>query len=173
MAITSVLCIFIGCYTPYLYQMLPFPVAYEPYTSYHVSETLQVLLFTALGFFLFLKKLTPEAVISLDTDWFYRRGGLLFARIARGPLQFIDTCVGELYRVAGLGPLLGSARRIGRFDNRVIDGAVDGLAAAVRALGTRLRVLQRGAVQENLLLTAVVAIAVVALLVFLLQPGSR
>ena len=42
--ITSGLCIFIGCYTPYLYRMLPYPVDFHPYTSYHISETLQILL---------------------------------------------------------------------------------------------------------------------------------
>ncbi len=61
MAIAAILCIFIGCYTPYLYNLLPYPVEYHPYTAYHVSETLQILLFTALGFFLFIDKLRPEA----------------------------------------------------------------------------------------------------------------
>ena len=55
--------------------MLPFPDAaaqYHPYNAAHISETLQILLFTALGFFLLLKKLKPEPTISLDMDWFYR-----------------------------------------------------------------------------------------------------
>ena len=83
MAVASVLCIFIGCYTPYLYQMLPYPeVKYHPYTSYHVSETLQILLFTGLGFFLLIRKLKPEATISLDLDWFYRMGGRAFLWLA-------------------------------------------------------------------------------------------
>ena len=33
-----------------------------------------MLSFTALGFFLLLTHLDPEPTISLDTDWFYRRG---------------------------------------------------------------------------------------------------
>ncbi|MDZ7640564.1 MAG: Na(+)/H(+) antiporter subunit D [Desulfurivibrio sp.] len=78
MAVAAFLCILIGVYTPYLYQMLPYAVAYEPYTAYHLLETMQILLFTALGFFLFLKKLTPEPVTSLDLDWFYRMGGRVF-----------------------------------------------------------------------------------------------
>ena len=45
-------------------RMLPFATDYHPYTSYHVSETLQILLFTAVGFFLLLKKLVPEPTIS-------------------------------------------------------------------------------------------------------------
>jgi multicomponent Na+:H+ antiporter subunit D len=158
-----VLCVFIGCYTPYLYQMLPYAVDYHPYTAYHVSETLQILLFTALGFFLLIKKLEPEPVISLDMDWFYRKGGLVFLWIARKPVQFLDTCVGEVYRVLGLIPLMFTASWVGKFDNRVIDGAVDGLAGAVGALGRRLRPLQRGRVQESL----AVALAVVAVLLTL------
>ncbi len=160
MMLTAVLCVFIGCYTPYLYAMLPFqPVTYQPYTSYHLAETLQVLLFTALGFFLFLKKLTPEPTISLDTDWFYRRGGRAVLRLAEGPVRALDAWWGELYRRVGLEGLMRRARAAGWFDQRVIDGAVDGLAAAVRAGGERLRALQRAHLQESLLL----ALAVTAL----------
>lgn len=158
MAVTAAMCVFIGCYTPYLYNRLPHPTEYNPYTSYHLSETLQILLFTAVGFFLLLKKLEPERTLSLDLDWFYRMGARGFMRLARGPLQFLDTQVGELYRRAGLQPLMRAARGVGIFDNRLIDGAVDGLAAAVRHLGGRLRALQRGSVQESLTLAFAVAV---------------
>jgi multicomponent Na+:H+ antiporter subunit D len=137
--------------------MLPHPVNYHPYTSYHVSETLQVLLFTALGFFLLLKKLEPEAKISLDLDWPYRKGGLAFLWLARKPIQFLDDCVGEIYRVGGLLPLMVSARLSAVFDNRVIDGAVDGFAATIRSVGLRLRGAQRGPLQESLTVTLGVA----------------
>ncbi len=172
MLLTAILCVFIGCYTPYLYAMLPYqPVTYQPYTSYHVAETLQVLLFTALGFYVFLKKLTPEPTISLDTDWFYRMGGRAFLRLARGPVNALDAWWGELYRRVGLEGLMRRARAAGWFDQRVIDGAVDGLAAAVRAGGERLRALQRGPVQESLLLalgvTVVALLGVVLVRVFL------
>jgi len=75
---------------------------YHPYTAYHIFETLQILLFTGLGFFLLLKKLVPDPTISLDMDWFYRKGWRVFLWFARKPVQFVDTCIGELYRVAGL-----------------------------------------------------------------------
>jgi len=167
MAIASVLCIFIGCYTPYLYGMLPFPVDYDPYTAYHVSETLQILLFTALGFFLLVKKLTPEALISLDLDWFYRKGGQAFLWLASKPIQLTDTLVGELYRVAGLVPLMRNARAAARFDNSIIDGAVDGLAETVRNIGARLRQMQRGQMQQNLAFAfAVAAVLIVAVVLF-------
>jgi multicomponent Na+:H+ antiporter subunit D len=171
MGLTAFLCIFIGCYTPYLYNLLPYAEAaheFHPYTSYHVSETLQILLFTALGFFVLVKwrKIEPHRSLNIDLDWFYRLGGRAFFWLARRPVQFLDTCVGDVYRVGGLIPLMKSAHFVGIFDNRVIDGAVDGLAAAVRGLGSRLRGAQRGAVQENL--TFVFAIAAGLLLAFLI-----
>jgi multicomponent Na+:H+ antiporter subunit D len=164
MAIAAFLCIFIGCYTPYLYRMLPHPVEYQPYTSYHISETMQVLLFTALGFFLLLKKLKPEAVISLDMDWFYRKGGRAFLWLARKPIQLVDTAVGELYRVAGLIPLMITAKIAGKFDNTVIDGVVDGLAESIRGVGRKLRGVQSGQMQENL--TVAFAFAAVLIVAF-------
>jgi len=162
MAAAAVLCIFIGCYTPFLYKMLPYPeeaMKYVPYTSYHISETLQILLFTGLGFFLLIKKLAPTPTISLDLDWFYRMGGRAFLWLARKPIQMADTFVGELYRVAGLAPLMISARVAGWFDNKIIDGAVDGLAESVRGAGRRLRLVQRGPMQQNLAISFAVAAA--------------
>ena len=172
MLAASALCIFIGCYTPYLYQMLPYPeeaMKYAPYTSYHISETLQILLFTGLGFFLLLKKLVPEPKISLDMDWFYRIGGRAFQWVASRPVQMFDTFVGELYRLVGLIPLMITARIAGLFDNAIIDGIVDGLAENVRGIGRRLRFAQRGPMQENL--TFAFAVAAVLIVAFVLYSN--
>jgi multicomponent Na+:H+ antiporter subunit D len=167
MALMAFLCIFIGCYTPYLYQMLPHDMtgpeaAYHPYTAYHVSETLQILLFTALGFFLFIKKLTPEAKISLDMDWFYRMGGRGLLWLARRPAQSADTRFGECYRTCGLAWTLVSARVAAWFDSTIIDGVVDGLALQVRAAGNRVRHFQTRSLQFNLF-SAIIVIATVLL----------
>jgi multicomponent Na+:H+ antiporter subunit D len=83
MAITAFLCIFIGCGYPFLYKMLPFEVAYAPYNLYHISETLQLLFFTAVGFFLLLEMLTPKPTISVDLDYIYRLGGKYFLKFLR------------------------------------------------------------------------------------------
>lgn len=169
MAIAAFLCIFIGCYTPYLYKMLPYPVEYQPYTAYHVTETLQILLFTGLGFFLLIKKLVPEATISMDMDWFYRMGGRAFRTFARKPMQGLDTFVGELYRYAGLIPLMLLAKMASLFDNFVIDGAVDGVATSVRGIGRRLRLAQRGQMQENLAFAFAVAALLIVAFIFLVN----
>lgn len=168
MAVTAFLCILIGSYTPYLYDKLPYPVAYDPYTAAHVSETMQILLFTALGFFLLLKKLQPEAKISLDLDWVYRKGGAAFLWLAKKPVQAVDTVVGELYDRVGLSRLMGASRGVGEFDNAVVDGAVDGFANSFRRLGATLRFLQRGAVQESLLAAFAVAAVLILVLLYVL-----
>jgi multicomponent Na+:H+ antiporter subunit D len=150
--------------------MLPYPdlaAEYHPYTAYHIFETLQILLFTGLGFFLLLKKLVPDPTISLDMDWFYRKGWRVFLWFARKPVQLVDTWVGELYRVAGLVPLMLTARISGLFDNEVIDGAVDGLAGTIRGIGQRLRFVQRGQMQQSLAFAfAVAAALIIAYLVY-------
>lgn len=166
MAVASLLCIGIGCYTPYLYSMLPYPIDYHPYTAYHVSETLQILLFTAVGFFLFRKWLVPEPTISLDMDWFYRRVGQVVARLARDPIQTADTFLGECYRRLGLAGMMSAARSSAWFDWRVIDGVVDGLALSIRALGGRLRHGQAGQLQINVF--SAVGVIVVLLIIYVI-----
>jgi multicomponent Na+:H+ antiporter subunit D len=79
----------IGVYPSLLYNVLPFAVDYHPYTAPHIIETLQLLTFTGFGFWLLVNKLSGEATITLDTDWFYRRP----ARLA------YDLCVVPLSRL--------------------------------------------------------------------------
>jgi multicomponent Na+:H+ antiporter subunit D len=153
-----------------LYRLLPdqaSAAAYHPYNAAHILESLQVLLFTALGFFLLvkLKKIEPHAGTNLDLDWFYRKGGRAFLWLAMHPIQFVDNCVGEVYRVLGLIPVMLSARLAGLFDNNVIDGLVDGVATSVRAVGNRLRTAQRGALQENLMLAFAAGVVLVLILI--------
>jgi len=166
MIIASLLCIFIGSYTPYLYKMLPYPVHYEPYTTYHLAETLQILLFTALGFFLFLKKLEPEPTISIDMDWFYRMGGRGFYWLARKPIQWADNCVSEAYRYLGLIPLMTTARFWSWFDWHGIDGVVDGIARIVRGVGGKARRIQAGNIQYNIFSAASIVALLITLYVF-------
>jgi len=73
MGLTSAICIAIGVYPALLYNLLPFAVDYHPYTASHLIESMQLLIFTGLAFWLVMKKLHAEATITLDTDWFYRR----------------------------------------------------------------------------------------------------
>lgn len=73
MGLTAALCIAIGVYPALLYNLLPYPVDFQPYTANHIMEAVQILVFTGIGFYLLINILKPKDVISLDTDWFYRR----------------------------------------------------------------------------------------------------
>ncbi len=89
MGIAAFLCILLGVYPSLLYNILPYPAAvadYAPYASGHLIGTLQLMLFTYAGFLLLKKKLHPENTISLDTDWFYRKGSVLFTWFINNPL---------------------------------------------------------------------------------------
>jgi multicomponent Na+:H+ antiporter subunit D len=89
MGIAAFLCILLGVYPSLLYNILPYPAAiadYAPYAAGHVIGSLQLLLFTYAGFLVLKKKLQPENTISLDTDWFYRKGGVIFMWVVNNPL---------------------------------------------------------------------------------------
>ena len=153
MVSAGILCFLVGSYLPFLYTMLPHQDIpfYEPYSAYHLSETLQILAFTALGFFYLHKKIGAQPTITLDLDWFYRRGGQVFHWLAKNPIQWLDTIWGEAYRVVGLFSLMTTARFWAWFDWHGIDGFLDGSAKGVQALGGKLaRVFQRGEIQQTI-----------------------
>jgi len=84
MGIAAFLCVAIAIFPGPLYDILPYPVDYVPYTAAHVVGQLQLLMFGALAFcLLILAGYYPAEMraINLDTDWFYRKGGRLFYSI--------------------------------------------------------------------------------------------
>jgi multicomponent Na+:H+ antiporter subunit D len=147
MGLTSLLCFVIGIYPKALYNLLPFPVEYHPYTLPHLSEMLQILSFTGLVFFLLVKKLSPEAKLNLDMDWIYRKGAKAFMKLDNGLIAPTDSFWGELYRTAALKALFWKAKIAFAFDRTVIDGIVDGSATSVRGFGNIVKKLQTGRIQ--------------------------
>ncbi|MCF6314444.1 MAG: Na(+)/H(+) antiporter subunit D [Verrucomicrobiales bacterium] len=99
MGILSFLCIYLGVRPQALYDILPYPVDYQAYTVSHLVTQMQLLMFSALVFFLFLPMLKRTATISLDTDWFYRKGGQAFYRVMDKSLNGINTAVADLIAV--------------------------------------------------------------------------
>jgi multicomponent Na+:H+ antiporter subunit D len=161
MAIPAFFCIFMGFYPQYLYNMLPFEVDYHPYTADHVVWSGQLLLCTALGFFGFLKVAAPKEKIALDTDWFYRKGGKVFLCFAYNVALAIDEVVSNAYRTVLLTYSKLVAAESFTFDKRIVDGAVNGVAAIVLRLGLVFRRMQTGQLQHYAI---IVLIGVVILL---------
>jgi multicomponent Na+:H+ antiporter subunit D len=76
----------IGLRPRLLYDLLPYAVDYSPYSFAKVLEKSQILLFTALAFWLLLDRLHAKAKVSLDTDWLYRGlPRLVAARLPAAP----------------------------------------------------------------------------------------
>ncbi len=76
MGIAAILCISIGVMPTLYYQLLPYPMAYNPYDASHVIGQMELLVFAMLAFiFLIRCGLYPPEIPStvLNTDWFYRR----------------------------------------------------------------------------------------------------
>jgi multicomponent Na+:H+ antiporter subunit D len=159
MAISAALCFIVGVYLPFLYTMLPNQeIAYHPYSSYHLSETLQILAFTSIVFFFLKDKIGPNATISLDLDWFYRKAGRGFLWLAKKPIQWFDDMWGSIYRVVGLYSLMTTAKFWAWFDWHGIDGVIDGSARGVRGLGRKVAtLLQKGQIQQTIYITVTFA----------------
>lgn len=81
MSLVAFFCFLHGIKPSLLYRLLPFPVHFQPYSLPHLVETVQILVFTFAGFWLYRKKLAPHAEIALDFDWFYRRPAAVLRRI--------------------------------------------------------------------------------------------
>jgi len=71
----------IGIHPELVYGILPHPIDYEPYTGKHLVKSAQLLLFTALGFWLLRGRLADAPKIVLDTDWLYRRPAAFLYRV--------------------------------------------------------------------------------------------
>jgi multicomponent Na+:H+ antiporter subunit D len=153
MGITSFLCLLIGVYPKVLYDLLPFKEAaaeFHPYNMPHLSETIQILLFTGLGFFLLLKRLQPEAKINLDFDWTYRKMVAGFMWFDQRFIQGFDFGWGELYRSLALKSLMAFAAFFAWFDRWGIDGVVDNVAYGTQEFGNQIRKVQTGNIQNYL-----------------------
>lgn len=144
MTMAASLCLIIGIFPNLLYGLLPYHVDFHPYSGMHVTETLGLLLFTGLGFALFLKHLDPERTISLDTDWFYRSGAKCLMWFAQRPLARFEEVVSDFSNSLVLKPHIALAKLGLWFDQRFVDGAVNGVATGLMGCAAQLRKLQSG-----------------------------
>lgn len=187
MGFATIMCVLIGVFPNLLYRMLPFPVHYHPYTMGHVVSALQMLFLTALVFFFLRKFFKPGLFVSVDIDWFYRKGTAVFLYIAKVPLARYEAFATEAYKSVLIAPAKKIAdwswkldtyvvdgfvnaagfltileSRVSEvFDVRVVDGAVNGLSTFLDAGSKQCRKLQTGLIQ-NYMLVMVAGIVVLA-----------
>jgi multicomponent Na+:H+ antiporter subunit D len=105
MILFAFLCIALGVWPEPLYALLPYPVAYVPYTAAHVVTQLQLLLFSGLAFFVMLPYLKRTLTITLDVDWTWRRLGPAWAAAAVAAADSLNARAGQA------GAAMGTAGR--------------------------------------------------------------
>lgn len=102
MGIAAFFCFFIGVYPAWLYSFMPTPVDYSAFSAGHLFWEMQLLLFTALGFFLLLKLLKGKNKRSVDVDWLYRKfAPKVVYRIAAWVRRTWRSIIGSLLGLAG------------------------------------------------------------------------
>jgi multicomponent Na+:H+ antiporter subunit D len=166
MGLAAAACILIGVFPGLLYPYLPYAVDFVPYTSRHVTATLGLLGFTALGFFSLLQHLDPMPTISLDTDWFYRRGPATALAWAQGGLARLEGLVAQISDFVMRRPVLGAAALLRELDARVIDATAVGVGRLTQTLSQGLRPAVSGNAHHYGLLMAAGILAAIALAVF-------
>lgn len=101
MSMLALFCVLVGMFPEYLYNILPngdvikaaMPSTFADIYIHHIGHVvtqLQMLLFSALIFFLFLPKLRSTDTITLDIDWFYRKGSDLFYHVMNTVLNGLN-----------------------------------------------------------------------------------
>ncbi len=166
MGLAAAACVIIGVFPGLLYAQLPYDVEYAPYTVRHVIATLGLLSFTALGFFALLEHLDPEPKISLDTDWFYRRGlsaAMVYAFVA---LVRAENVLAAAYEGFVRGPLLGAAAWLRQVDASVVDRAAEGIGNITDDVSQRLKVAVTGHAQHYGLMMAAGVLMAIAIALF-------
>ena len=167
MALAATACVVIGVFPGLLYRYLPNPVEFVPYTLQHVTSTLGMLGFTALGFFLLLKHLDPVPTVSLDTDWFYRKGASRLLSLVRGPLSRLEYgFVGEIFEFVVQRPVLGLANFFRKLDSVVVDSAILGVGRSTQSFSQILRTVASGNAQHYGLIMAAGILVFLAVAVF-------
>lgn len=91
------LCTLIGVYPHILYRILPFAAEYHPYTANHVLGEFELLLATGLAFMIFVKHLGGFPAITMDTDWFYRKGAQVLYRAFDAGLNGLNSFAEGLF----------------------------------------------------------------------------
>jgi len=101
MGFLSAICIYLGCFPKVLYDILPnsdivkaaMPVSFSDIYIHHfphVVSQFQLLIFSAIVFFLFLPLLKRTNTISIDFDWAYRKGWGVFHMVVKHSLETIN-----------------------------------------------------------------------------------
>src|SRR5207245_11808627 len=104
--------------------------------------------------------------VSLDMDWFYRKGVALLLPPMNRVLGFVEGIVGQVYEVVMQRGVLGASRELRELDARVIDAAAVGVGSLTETASGDLRTTVTGNAQFSGLIMAVGGLVAIAFAVF-------
>lgn len=96
MGLAASLCIFIGSWPWWLYDLLPYQTGYSPFETSHIISQLQLLFFSALAFvWLKLSGIYPPELpsVNIDAEWVYRWLGPRLIRATGRGIVRVDTAL--------------------------------------------------------------------------------
>ena len=103
--------------------------------------------------------------MSLDLDWFYRKGAIAFMWVASKPINAVNEFADNVWKNIGLALTMAVAKFFSWFDKEAIDWVIDGSAQSVVDGGNQLRHIETGKIQQYIgvafVLLFVVLIAVI------------
>ena len=135
MGLAAAACVLIGVFPGLLYERTSKPVDYVPYTVQHVRAHWDVGLHRAGFLSPALSTSTPSRTISLDTDWFYRRGSARLVRVLPGPLARLEYgFVGEIYELCDSAARVGRAEGFSQTRQLVVDSAMVGVGRSTQTV---------------------------------------
>lgn len=102
MGIGAFFCILFGVAPQLLYNQLPYPTHFLPFSVYNMVEMTQILVLTFVAFWFFKDHLNTSSTISLDTDWFYRKpAGVVEKMFVIFPNNLFGKAEQVVYTIAG------------------------------------------------------------------------
>ncbi|MFW6205894.1 MAG: Na(+)/H(+) antiporter subunit D [Gemmatimonadota bacterium] len=115
MGLAAVICFVTGVIPgSTLYALLPFDATYDPFTAHHFIESLQLLIGTALGFWLLRAKLGGQPTVTLDVDFLYRQPLFWITDRSGAAAEW----VGQQARTATARTIAASWSSLGRYESR-------------------------------------------------------
>ena len=149
MGLAAIACTVIGLFPGLLYQYLPNPVEYHPYTMAHVTSTLGMLVSPRWASFCCSSSSTRSPRSASTRTGFYRRGSARFLALVGKPLtRFEYGFVGEVYEFVIQRPVLGVARFMRGFDRVVVDSGIVGVGRVTQILSGIVRTAVSGHAQQ-------------------------
>ncbi len=98
-------CLFLGLFPGVLYGLLPYPLQHGAYDWGGLVHQMQMLAWAALAFFLCLRWIEPRPAVTLDFDWFYRRGSPLVYAVLDRLMNGMNDLAGRLFLRGVVRPL--------------------------------------------------------------------